>query len=127
MKRVLILITAVLLGSCVTDLPEMANENQTNLLKLQLGMPKAAVVQLMGNRTATTPDGPVGNPFRTETFQNTGGTNFEVLYYITERHRRFQPVRLRQATPVVFRDGLLIGWGNDALRQARTAESPRGR
>ena len=119
MKVFLLVAVSLLVVSCATtDLPEIASENQANITKLSLGMSKAAVVQLMGNRIAHTPDGPVNNPFRTETFQSSAGVNFEILYYVTERHRRFQPVRLRQTTPLVFKDGVLTGWGSDALKQA---------
>ena len=102
-------------------LAELAHENQTNLVHLNVGMKKAEVVRIMGRNTAQTRDGKIANPYRIETFQDRSGTQVEVLYYVTERNRRFQPLRLANTTPLVFRDGALVGWGQDALRSARTA------
>ena len=82
-------------------------------------MKKAEVVKMMGRDSAHTRDGLIANPYRIETFQDKQGTQIEVLYYVTERNRRFQPLRLSNATPLVFRNGVLVGWGPEALRAAR--------
>lgn len=120
MKRLLLLLfSAQLVVACASDIPDLAHENQSNLVKLSVGMSKPAVVELMGAKSAYTPDGTVSNPFSVETFQDKAGVNYEVLYYVTERNRRFQPLRLRQTTPLVFRNGVLTGWGTESLKRAR--------
>lgn len=101
------------------SLAQLANENQTTINKLTVGIAKPAVIELMGVKTAATPDGLVANPFRSETFQDKAGAQYEILYYVTETNRRFQPLRLSQTTPLVLKNGVLIGWGTQSLRQAK--------
>jgi hypothetical protein len=102
-------------------LTELAHDNQANLVNLNVGMKKTEVIKIMGRNSAHTRDGKIANPFKIETFQDKQGRTYEVLYYVTERNRRFQPLRLGNTTPLVFREGALVGWGPDALRSARTA------
>ena len=129
MNRSAIVIASLLLApGCASEtelieprsLPELAHENQSNIATLSVGMPKAQVLKIMGRKSAQTRDGPIANPFRSETFQDRTGVQYEVLYYVTERNRRFQPLRLGNATPLVLQDSVLIGWGYQALSRVRT-------
>lgn len=129
--RYAICLYAVLLSGCAHQLADseggpaqlsvsqLAHENQLSLLKLSIGLKKADVVGIMGTKSASTRDGDVANPFRSETFQDTAGNQYEVLYYVTERNRRFQPLRLGQTTPIVLQDGAVVGWGAEAIARAR--------
>lgn len=114
-----LLMSLFLLGCASGPLSDLAHENQSSIIKLTVGMTRAAVIDLMGTKSAPTPDGLVANPFRSETFQDTTGARYEVLYYATERNRRFQPLRLSQTTPLILKNDVLIGWGTQSLRQAK--------
>ena len=111
-------VSLLLLGCAGGSLSELAHENQTNIAKLKVGMTRAAVVEHMGTKSASTHDGQIANPFRTESFQGRSGARYEVLYYVTER-RRFRPVHLELTTPLVLRNGVLTGWGMAMLQQAK--------
>lgn len=109
----------LVLAGCAGGLSSLAYENQTNINRLTAGMTKAAVMEVMGTKTAKTRDGIVANPFRSEIFQDKSGTQYEVLYYVTEKNRAYQPLKVGQTTPLVFKNGVLVGWGNESLRRAK--------
>lgn len=100
------------------SLRELVNANQTNLAKLQVGMSKAAVLKLMGTAEAQTRDGAVRNPFRSEMFV-ASGAQVEVLSYVTRVNRKFAPIGDAELTPVILRDGKVVGWGRQALRRLK--------
>jgi hypothetical protein len=106
-------------GGDTVTLVQLAHENQSNVNKLAVGMSKSAVIDLMGTKTARTGDGLVSNPFRSETFQDKAGAQYEILYYVTEKNRAFQPLRIAQTTPLILESGVLIGWGTESLRRAK--------
>ena len=127
-RSAFILASLVLASGCASEtevieprsLPELAHENQSNIATLSVGMAKAEVLKIMGRKSAQTRDGPIANPFKSETFQDKAGVQYEVLYYVTERNRRFQPLRLGNTTPIVLKDSVLLGWGYQTLSRVRT-------
>jgi hypothetical protein len=121
MKPILLAVLFLTFTACATSLPDLAVENQSNIARLSVGMSKSDVLKRMGDKTAETRNGMVANPFKTETFLDKQGRQYEVHYYVTERNRRGHAVTVANATPLVFRDGVLIGWGPQPLIQARTA------
>jgi len=86
MKKILLISLALVAGCCQT--------NRANLSKLEVGMSKEQVLDIMGK------------PRRTEASEK-----MEVLLYQTEMnytpHNTFEKVE----TPLLFEDGKLIGWG----------------
>jgi hypothetical protein len=125
----LALVVAVPFPACVGPTPDVGVEvvsyktllsrNLINLNKLQIGMTKAEVSQVMGDFAGETIDSLVPNPFTTEPFL-VGPTPYEALHYLTRKYPPFTSIKLSQATPVVLRDGRLIGWGTGVLEQARS-------
>jgi len=103
-----------LLGCAHPDVSGLMHQNQISLQKLKVGMTKADAMEIMGTRSAETNRGPIANPIRSETFTDKTGSPVEVLHYITQRSRNY-----RDTTPLVFKGGVLVGWGPEALRQAR--------
>jgi hypothetical protein len=103
------------------SLSDLAHENQSNIAYLSVGMNKAEVLKIMGKKSGYTKDGLIANPFKSETFQDRAGVQYEVLYYVTERNRRFQPLRIGNTTPLVFKENVLIGWGSQTLYNVRAA------
>lgn len=106
-------------AATVVNLGELVYSNQMAVSTLTVGMDRAQVVTHFGSIPARTRDGIVPNPFRSETFRGSETAQFEILYFITEMNRPFQPLRIAQATPLIFEDGELIGWGTDFLNQLK--------
>jgi hypothetical protein len=92
----------------------LRDENRANLNKLELGMSKQQVFATMGEKTATAIDGKVCNPYRRELLRSANGSNFEVLYYYTEYYIAGSSMD-SVLTPVVLKDGRVVGFGWDAL------------
>jgi len=88
--------------------------NQENISRLQLGMTRAQVIDLMKNYTSKVGSGPLSNPYRSNMFIR-NQDSVEVMYYLTQPYRRFTPIRDSQATPVVLTNGVAVGWGQSAL------------
>jgi len=88
--------------------------NQANISRLQLGMTRAQVVDLMKSYTSKVGSGPLSNPYRSNMFVR-NQDSYEVMYYLTQPYRSFTPIRDSQATPVVLTNGVVVGWGQSAL------------
>jgi len=131
LKVVLVLLVTVFMTPCAslsndegTDTVSYAtllSNNLTNLNKLSVGMTKAQVLQIMGNIAAKTKDSLVPNPYKTEPFV-VGKTQYEALYYMTRKYPPFTPIKLSQATPVVLKDGQVIGWSVETLQSAKAGK-----
>ena len=93
-------------------------QNNARIGHLKMGMTRDQVVTLMKSNTTEVRDGPLSNPYRTESFQRDADI-YEVLYYLTRKHPPFTPIRDWQATPVVLKNGTVVGWGQSALPAQR--------
>jgi len=114
-----VLLTACATGSNEVSLAQLAKENQANVGQLAIGADRAQTMALMGTKTAKTRDGVVTNPFRSEAFKDAKGARYEIHYYVVAPNRKFQSLKLTQTTPVIFKNDALIGWGDEALQQAK--------
>lgn len=79
--------------------------NRTNITKLTLGLEQATVLTRMGD------------PDISEAFTGNNGKSYQVLFYRTQRVHGDDDTTKDETTPLVFEDGVLIGWGNDALQR----------
>jgi hypothetical protein len=104
-------------GECAS-LAELVASNQSKLIQMSVGMTKNEVTVLMGSDTAQTKDGIVHNPWIAESYTDKGGAQYEVLYYVTRKNPPFTPIRKSLTTPIVLKDGKVIGWGDAALQHA---------
>jgi hypothetical protein len=122
MKAVLILFIAVSTVSCagteIVSYKALLSRNLTNLNKLSIGMTKSQVLEIMGNFAAETRNSLVPNPYKTEPFI-VGKTQYEALYYMTQKYPSFTSIKLSQATPVILKEGQLIGWSVETLQGAK--------
>jgi hypothetical protein len=135
MRQVIILILcylAVLMfsGCGEQKAVDIRAENAANLAKVNIGMTKAEVLQIMGDKTAKVNIGintvSVTNPYRSEIKQVNGHT-YEVLYYYTHHDQRDWPLKGlkildRELTPIVFENGKVIGWGSEFLEQKTSGQ-----
>ena len=97
----------------------LLSRNLINLNKLSVGMTKQQVTELMGTFQSKTSNSVVPNPYITEPIL-ISGKHHEVLWYLTKKYPPFTPVKKSQATPVVFKDGKVIGWGDSFLGSIKT-------
>lgn len=128
LRVVLVLCVSVFTVSCASSSSDDGTEmvsyktllsrNLSNLNKLSVGMTKPQVMHIMGSFVARTSDSLVPNPYRTEPFF-VGKTQYEALYYMTRKYPPFASIRLSQATPVVLKEGHVIGWSVETLQDAR--------
>ena len=98
--------------------------NRSNLIRLQMGMSKHDVLQVMGVKTDTlvsrrAEDGAaplrpvkrfVNNPYRVEAYTEQGQF-IEVLYYYTDLKDLDGSITDDELVPVVLFDNSLVGWG----------------
>lgn len=107
-------------GNAVT----IRTENRLNISKISLGMTKPEVLELMGDKSTRTSFGKnavtVTNPYRSE-IRQANGQNYEVLYYYTHQDQKDWPgkrfkILERELTPIVLKDGKVIGWGSEFVR-----------
>ena len=98
---------------------EMIRLNNVNVAKVTTGMTKDEVVQIMGRIRSRVRSGPIDNPWKIEIHGD-----MEILHYITAGHPPFMPIRANQATPIVLREGKVIGMGRGVLAQVKDSASP---
>ena len=120
---VLVVVLGAVVAACATDdnsaqrkvIPykEMLARNQEAISRLALGMSKDDVITIMGTYSAKTRNGFLLNPMKAESF-TVGADVYEKLLYVTSPHRWFAAVNDSQATPVVLKNGKVVGWGKVA-------------
>ncbi len=123
-----LLTTALLLaaptsGSAAEDVKEVSYKemiklNSVSVTKVTTGMTKDEVVQIMGNIRSRVRSGPIDNPWKIEILGD-----MEILHYITAGHPPFMPIMANQATPIVLREGKVVGIGRGVLTQIKESAS----
>lgn len=117
--------TALIYDGSVGDL-RVANRSQ--LGKLQMGMGRDQVVQMMGTQGATScrSIGPffsclatevINNPYRTSGFA-ADNKMYDVLYYSTDVKQADGVITDDELTPLLFENGKLVGWGRELVDTA---------
>lgn len=110
MKKALFLLCTLILSAVITacgSLSAHIAENRKNLQRIEYGMTKAQVRELMGTESIRN----YNNPYRT-TMQRQGDKLIEVDYYWTDGTRDFG-VEDHELSPVVFEDGKVVGVGRE--------------
>jgi len=100
----------------------LLSRNLTNLSKLTIGMTRQQAMQTMGTYQSKTPNSVVPNPYIAEPILVSGKT-YEVLWYLTRKYPPFTPIKKSQATPVVLKDGKVIGWGESFLASVKAGNA----
>ena len=100
-------------------------DNQSNMMKLSVGMSKGEVMDIMGTECVSAfhntgkgrPPLPAAcNPYKTET-QSIDGKIYEVLYYVTNQMQDDGAITDDELTPLCLQNDKLIGWGRDFFNQ----------
>jgi hypothetical protein len=123
MKPLCVALALLLLVACgptMMELMEQARmENRQKLIRLSIGMTKAEVLEVMGTRTMVlrstadieTEVFRINNPYRVESAKDTLGQTYEILFYYTDLKKTDGIITDDELTPLVIKDGQLIGWG----------------
>ena len=82
---------------------------------LSVGMTKDEIMNKFGTFSCNW----LINPWKIEPLYSKGSSKYEVVYYVIKKKLPFQSVKAKNLTPLVFKDGKLIGWGNIYLRDIR--------
>ena len=89
-----------------SDWEDLERNNRNRIAQLNIGERYEAIMSQMGQASFT------------EAFQLDGST-YQVLYYRTHRTHSDGDTSKDETTPLVFKDGALVGWGMDALARIR--------
>lgn len=124
-KKIVLLMLCVLIAGCSSPLDRVRKTNRERILKLSTGLTKEEALKVMGKSAGGGLFGEptVKSPYKSETLQS-GGRNFEILYYYTDINSRIHisnpgTIRDKDLTPLVFEDDILIGWGNSFLESLK--------
>lgn len=111
MLRTLIigLLSAFIVGC--SSYGSLRDENRINISKIDRGMTKAQVSQIMGDgeKSGSGLQGGVTNPYKREFVRDRNGKDYEILYYYTEQigNKDWES----GMTPVILVDNKVVGIG----------------
>ena len=120
-KKILMLVISVcsfLFLAGASTYEELLVENQNNIQKISPGLTKEQVVEIMGTKEAQIKSTHVSNPYKRDFFTQ-GKDDYEILYYLTRRYPAFTAIKQSQATPIVIKNGKVIGLGIDAVKSVK--------
>ena len=123
----LILATPVLFAQALPKKPsrnEVGSYNQANLLKIDIGVSKNKVLEVMGGvqkiQTYTSTSFmtkkesiTIHNPFNREFRTDTAGSTIEILWYYTNTNKADGDITKEQQTPIVLEKNAVVGIGWD--------------
>ena len=87
------------------DWESQQKRNVRNIKQLELGRSQSAV------------EAEFGEPDLVESFSR-DGADYKVLFYRTQRVKQDGLTTRDETTPLVFHDGMLVGWGESAIDKA---------
>lgn len=109
-KYFLLIFCLLVLSGCANAPQEKMDRNNKNLMSLEIGMSKNDVLEIMGMPTLN------------ESYQSLKGQAITIFFYYTQRQLADGNVTKDETTPVVFRDGNLIGWGSEFYEDRKKVE-----
>ena len=89
-----------------SDWQEEQKDNKRVISQLEIGDSRQSILELLGA------------PDFSEAFSN-GDNNFRILFYRTQHEHSDGDTTKDETTPLVFKNNRLVGWGMDALANAR--------
>ena len=103
----LLLASAVMsVGACAGNPLVIANQNNARIATLQRGMTPQQVIARIGPSSDST----IPNPFKTEMYP-AGDDTFTLLFFYSQRTVADGNITDEELMPVVFKNGMLDGWG----------------
>jgi hypothetical protein len=130
-RLVALLFAAAALAACATlmvdPLEQLRSANKQNLAKVSPGMTRMELESVMGHEHAGggLPEVVFGrvqylrakNPMREETVRGADGADYLVLFYYTDVKQLDDRIADDELTPVVLRDGKVVGVGYPFLKR----------
>lgn len=105
-KLICLFVLAILLNGCVTStMPWDINRARNNLMKLELGMSKQEVINVMGS------------PYNREAYMTPDG-NVDFWIYLT-KYTDSGSIPDSDTTPICFVNGKVTGWGRNFYEQQK--------
>jgi Protein of unknown function (DUF3192) len=103
---------------------EVGSHNQANLLKVDIGVTKTKVLEVMGGvqkiQTYTSTSFMtkkesiiINNPFNREFKTDSAGNTIEILWYYTNINKADGDITKEQQTPIVLQKNAVVGMGWD--------------
>ena len=120
MGWVVLLVSVLTLPACASlhrPAETLAQRNRDALASLQPGMTRAQVAEALDGVARSVREIPdryaldLESPYRTLHIREPDGAEVEILYYYTAQLRSDGYVGEDELTPVLMRDGLVVGWG----------------
>ncbi len=107
-KLLAVFMVTTFLAGC-SSYGELRDGNRQNLIKVDKGMTKASVIEIMGSKNGNGQSGEFSNPYKREIIKDRAGNEFDIFYYYTEQigQKNWE----EGVTPVVFKDGVVVGIG----------------
>ena len=91
---------AASLYGCASTMPWDIERSRNNLMKLEVGMSKQEVIDVMGK------------PYNREAYTASDGSIREFLIYLT-KYTDSGPIPDSDTTPICFLNGKVTGWGRN--------------
>ncbi len=91
----------------------VTKKNKKNMFELNMGMNKTEILKIMGD------------PDHHEAYADLNGHAYVFLYYFTKASHNYLDDGVHKkddCTPIVIRDGKLIGWGDEFFEQVEKIE-----
>jgi len=123
MKKLFTALAVFLLSACGTMdfYDQVRSTNRNNLGRLSVGMAKPEVLSIMGTETVDVGFGRrITNPYRVETMKGKDEQLYEILFYYTDIKKRDDAITDDELTPIVLKDGKVIGYGWSFLNENAT-------
>ena len=99
-NRLAVAILLILITGCAGTMPWDIERNKNNLMKIEVGMSKKEVIDIMGM------------PRDREVYATPDGSTIEFLIYLT-KYTDSGPIPDRDTTPICFMNGKITGWGRN--------------
>ena len=101
---------------------DVRSYNQSNLIKIELGMTKKEVVESMGGiktiQTYTSRDfmyrvkgDKISNPYSRDLKMDKEGNSIEILWYYTDKKEADGAINKDELTPIILEENLVVGMG----------------
>lgn len=109
-KALIVSLLTLISLSCVIGWQLKQSRNRANLMKLEIGMTKDRVMQIMGK------------PDLNEAYLAADKGTLSILFYYTNRKWADGNVTKDECIPIVFKNDTLIGWGDEFYEKTLKVE-----
>ncbi|MFH1441154.1 MAG: DUF3192 domain-containing protein [Candidatus Omnitrophota bacterium] len=118
-KIVYLLLMFMLISGCAgLSMYEAVSPNKSNLAKLRVDMPEDEAMKIMGDKPISSSSMSIDNPYRVESMEAATGS-YKIVYYVTQVVLDDDTISDEELTPIVFKDGKLVGWGWNFMENLR--------